>query len=317
MSRSRLVALLVVACAAAVLPFTGHPYLTVHATRILIYAIFAMSLDLLVGYCGLVSLGHAAFFGVAAYSAALLSSAAGITDVLISLPLSVLVATAVATLIGLLTLRTSGIYFIMATLAFAQMLFFLVNDSDLFGGSDGILLLKRFTVGPGWFDASDPATRFLIVLVATVATFVALSYLVRSPFGRALQGIKSNERRMRALGYSVARYKLACFAIGGALAGLAGHLYVLLTSLADPSIIDWIHSAQVLMMVILGGLGTLVGPMVGAFLLIELIDQAAELTEHWKLVVGIVVVVATLFGRGGLAGVVTTLRSSMSPRKPT
>ena len=317
MSRSIFIIVLVVACAAAFVPSLGHPYLTVHATRILIYAIFAMSLDLLVGYCGLVSLGHAAFFGTAAYATALLSAKLNITDVLILLPLSVLAAAVVAVVIGLLTLRTYGIYFIMATLAFAQMLFFLVNDNDFFGGSDGILLLKRFTVGPSWLDASDPSTRFLIVLGATVAVFIGLSFLVRSPFGRALQGIKSNERRMRALGYSVARYKLACFVIAGALAGLAGHFYVLLTNLADPSIMDWTHSAQVLMMVILGGLGTLVGPMVGAFLLIELIDQVAELTEHWKLVVGVVVVLATLFGRGGLAGVAANLRASITRARRT
>ncbi len=317
MSRSVFIIVLVVACAAAVVPFLGHPYLTVHATRILIYAIFAMSLDLLVGYCGLVSLGHAAFFGTAAYATALLSAKLNITDVLILLPLSVLAAAVVAVLIGLLTLRTYGIYFIMATLAFAQMLFFLVNDNDFFGGSDGILLLKRFTVGPSWLVASDPSTRFLIVLGATVAVFIGLYFLVRSPFGRALQGIKSNERRMRALGYSVAKYKLACFVIAGALAGLAGHFYVLLTNLADPSILDWTHSAQLLMMVILGGLGTLVGPMLGAFLLIELIDQVSELTEHWKLVVGVVVVLATLFVRGGLAGLAANLRASIGPRRPT
>lgn len=317
MSRGAFILMLMVFCVAAVVPFLGNAYLTVHATRILIYVIFAVSLDLLVGYCGLVSLGHAAFFGVSAYTTALLSAKAGVVDIVISLPLSMLAAAMAATVIGLLTLRTTGIYFIMATLAFAEMLFFLVNDNDFFGGSDGILLLKHFTVGPRWLDASDPNIRFFIVLCATVLVFVGLAYLVHSPFGRALQGIKSNERRMRALGYSVGRYKLACFVIGGALAGLAGHLYVLLASLADPSILDWTHSAQVLMMVILGGLGTLIGPMVGAFLLIELIDQVSELTEHWKLVVGIVVVVATLFGKGGLAGVVGRIRSSFGPTEPT
>ena len=305
MSRGAFILMLMVFCVAAVVPFLGNAYLTVHATRILIYVIFAMSLDLLVGYCGLVSLGHAAFFGVSAYTTALLSAKAGVVDIVISLPLSMLAAAVAAMLIGLLTLRTTGIYFIMATLAFAQMLFFLVNDNVFFGGSDGILLLKHFTVGPRW------------LLSVAALVFVGLAYLVHSPFGRALQGIKSNERRMRALGYSVSRYKLACFVIGGALAGLAGHLYVLLASLADPSILDWTHSAQVLMMVILGGLGTLIGPMVGAFLLIELIDQVSELTEHWKLIVGIVVVMATLFGKGGLAGVVGRIRSSFGPRERT
>ena len=302
MSRSVLITTGVVVCIALTIPLFGNPYLTTHATRILIYAIFAMSLDLLVGYCGLVSLGHAAFFRVAAYATALLSAKIGVSNILISLPLSTLTAALVALAIGLLTLRTGGIYFIMATLAFAQMLFFLVNDSAFFGGSDGILLLTRFSLGTPSLSASDPVVRYYLTVAAAFLTFVFLYFLVRSPFGRILQGIKSNERRMRALGYSIARYKLATFVIGGALAGLAGHLYVLLASLADPSILDWVHSAQVLMMVILGGMGTLVGPVIGAVLLIELIDQAAEFTEHWKLIVGVVVVVITLFGKGGLAG---------------
>lgn len=314
MSRKLLLIVMVAAAAGLLIPLLGHNYLTVHATRILIYAIFAMSLDLLVGYCGLVSVGHAAFFGVAAYATALLSAKAGVANILVSMPLSIFAAAAAALLIGLLTLRTTGIYFIMTTLAFAQMLYFLVNDNDLFGGSDGILLLKRFTVGPGWLNASDAMVRYYLALAMTVLVLVGLSFLTNSPFGRTLQGIKSNERRMRALGYPVGRYKLICFVLGGAVAGLAGHLYVLLTSLADPSIMDWVHSAQVLMMVILGGMGTLIGPVVGAFLLIELIDQVAELTEHWKLIVGIVVVLTTLFGRGGLAGVTARLRASAAGR---
>jgi branched-chain amino acid transport system permease protein len=300
-----LIAAIVIVALLAAVPVFHSAFLTAHAARILIYAIFAMSLDLLIGYCGLVSLGHAAFFGVAAYATALLSAKAGIENVLISLPLSVLAAAAVALIIGLLTLRTSGIYFIMATLAFAQMLYFLVNDNSFFGGSDGLLLLARFRAtikGYVLLDLGNARVRYYVVLVSALATFAGLSFLVRSPFGRILQGIKSNERRMRALGYPVARYKLGCFVIGGALGGLAGHLYVLLTSLADPSILDWLHSAQVLMMVIIGGFGTLVGPCFGAFLLIELIDQTAELTEHWKLIVGVVVIAVTLFGRGGLAG---------------
>jgi branched-chain amino acid transport system permease protein len=292
------------------IPLLHSTFLTTHFTRILIYVIFAMSLDLLVGYCGLVSLGHAAFFGIAAYTTALLSAKAGITNILIGLPVSMLAAAAGAFIIGLLTLRTSSIYFIMATLAFAQMLHFLVNDNDYFAGSDGILLLARFRATIGdvvLLDLGNPTTRYYTVLVAALATFVGLALLVQSPFGRILQGIKSNEQRMRALGYSVARYKLGCFVIGGMVAGLAGHLYVMLTSLADPSILDWLHSAQVLMMVIIGGLGTLIGPAAGAFLLIELIDQSADLTEHWKLIVGVIIIATTLFGRGGLVGLASAL----------
>jgi branched-chain amino acid transport system permease protein len=308
------VAAAVIVAMLAAIPLFDSPYLTTHFTRILIYVIFAMSLDLLVGYCGLVSLGHAAFFGIAAYTTALLSAKADISNVLIGLPTSLLAAATGALIIGLLTLRTRGIYFIMSTLAFAQMLYFLVNDNDFFAGSDGILLLTRFRATIGsvvLLDLGNPTTRYYTVLVAAFATFVGLALLVQSPFGRILQGIRSNEQRMRALGYPVARYKLACFVIGGTVAGLAGHLYVTLTSLADPSILDWLHSAQVLMMVIIGGLGTLIGPAAGAFLLIELIDQAAELTEHWKLAVGVIVIATTLFGRGGLVGLASALRVRM------
>jgi branched-chain amino acid transport system permease protein len=307
-----IIAAIVVAAMLVAIPLFHNAFLTAHATRILIYVIFAMSLDLLVGYCGMVSLGHAAFFGIAAYTTALLSAKAGIANILIGLPLSMLAAAAGALVIGLLTLRTSGIYFIMATLAFAQMLHFLVNDSDFFGGSDGILLLTRFRASVGntvLLDLGNATTRYYTVLVATSVAFAGLALLVRSPFGRILQGLKSNEQRMRALGYPVARYKLGCFVIGGTLAGLAGHLYATLTSLADPSILDWLHSAQALMMVIIGGLGTLIGPAIGTFLLIELIDQSAELTDHWKLIVGVVVIAVTLFGRGGLVGLASLLRT--------
>ncbi len=307
MNRTILTALCIAILLAIAIPLFGNAYLTAHVTRLLIYMIFALSLDLLVGYCGLVSLGHAAFFGVAAYCTALLSTKLGMTDILASLPLSVIAAAIAALIIGLLTLRTIGIYFIMATLAFAQMLFFLVNDNDFFGGSDGILATSRFYLART-VDMSAPFGRYYLTVTATAGTFITLYFMVRSPFGRILQGIRSNERRMRALGYAVERYKLACFFIGGMLAGLAGHLYLLLTSLADPSIMDWTHSAEVLMMVILGGRGTLFGPIVGAFILIELIDQAAELTEHWKLIVGVAVVVITLLGKGGLMGLVSSLK---------
>jgi len=302
-------AALVVAMALGVALF-GSPYLTAHVTRMLVYAIFAMSLDLLIGYCGLVSLGHAAFFGIGGYTTAVLAAKLQITNVLVGLPVSILTAALGALAIGLLTLRTKGIYFIMATLAFAEMVYFFVNDSDFLGGSDGLLVRARFRLDIGSLvslDASDRTVTFVIALVAAALTFIGLFLFVRSPFGRVLQGIRSNEKRMRALGYPVARYKLACFVIGGALAGLAGHLHVLLTSLADPSILDWLHSAQVLMMVIIGGLGSLIGPAIGAFVLIELIDQAAELTEHWKLIVGVTVIAVTLFGKGGLVGLGSAL----------
>jgi branched-chain amino acid transport system permease protein len=313
-----IIALLIAVAALAAIPLLEKPFLISQFTRIVIYAIFAMSLDLLVGYCGMVSLGHAAFFGVAAYVTALLAEKAGIENILISLPLSLVAAATASAVIGLLTLRTRGVYFIMATLAFAQVLFFVVHDNPYFGGSDGILLLARFKLAIGGLsllDLSDPLTRYYACLAIGVAVLIGLYILVQSPFGHVIQGIKSNEQRMRALGYPVERYKFVCFVIGGTLAGLAGHLYVLLTGLVDPSILDWLHSAQLLMMVIVGGIGTLVGGAVGALIMILFIDQASEYTEHWKLLVGVLVIAITLLARGGIVGMVAALLRRVGVRE--
>jgi branched-chain amino acid transport system permease protein len=314
----RAAAAVLVLAALVALPAFGSPFLVTQLSRVLIYAVFAMSLNLLVGYCGLVSLGHAAFFGIAAYVTALLSAKAGISNMLVALPLSVLAAVVGALVIGALALRTIGVYFIMVTLAFAQMLYFVAQENAFFGGSDGILLLGSFHLGPGdgtWLDLGNRLNRYYAILAMAVMVFAFFSVLVRSPFGRVIQGIRSNEQRMRALGYAVGRYKLACFVIAGALAGVAGHFYVLLTSLADPSILDWLHSAQVLLMVIIGGIGTLIGPSLGAFVLIVLTDQASELTEHWKLIVGVVVIALTLFSRGGIVGLARAAAAGLPERK--
>ncbi len=302
------------------LPLFGSAFLVTQMTRILVYAVFAMSLDLLIGYCGLVSLGHAAFFGVAAYVTALLAAKMEIDNVAIALPASLVAAALTALAIGALSLRTSGIYFIMVTLAFAQMIYFVVQENAFFGGSDGILVLTRYRLGLGGvtlLDLGDRMARYYAVLVIAVLIFVALWFLVRSPFGRVIQGIRANEQRMRALGYPLMRYKLVCFVIAGVLAGVAGHCYVVTTSLADPSIVDWLHSAQVLVMLIIGGIGTLVGPALGAFVLIVLTDQASELTEHWKLIVGALVIAITLFSRGGLVGLVQSAGARVFERRPT
>jgi branched-chain amino acid transport system permease protein len=315
-----IIAAAVTVAALLALPLLDSPFLVTQFTRVLIYAVFAMSLDLLIGYCGLVSLGHAAFFGVAAYVTALLTSEAGIESLWITLPTSVAAAALAAAVIGVLSLRTSGIYFIMVTLAFAQMIYFVVQENAFFGGSDGILLLTRFRVGIGditLLDLGNSVTRYYVVLVVAVAVFAGLWFLVRSPFGRVIQGIRANEQRMRALGYPVMRYKFVCFVIAGALAGLAGHFYVVLTSLADPSIVDWLHSVQVLVMLIVGGIGTLIGPAVGAFALIVLTDQASELTEHWKLVVGALVIAITLFSRHGMVGLAQKIGARLFGRTST
>lgn len=308
--------MLALALVGALLPLSGNDFYVVQGTRILVYAIFAMSLDLLVGYTGLVSLGHAAFFGFSAYTAALLSDKFGISNVLIALPVSVLVATLGALVIGVLSLRASGVYFIMVTLAFAQMLFFIVNENDFFGGTNGILVYGEIKARLGelvLLDLNRPLQRYGFTLAAALATLWFLHRLVHSPFGRVIQGIKSNERRMRALGYPVGRYKLVCFVIAGALAGVAGYLYFALTNFVDPTLVDWLQSAQLLVIVILGGLGTLIGPMLGALFVILFGDLMAVQTEHWKLYLGVLVVAVTLYGRGGLMGMLGKIRPKRAP----
>lgn len=308
----------VLGLALLLVPLSGSEFYVSQFTRILVYAIFAMSLDLLIGYTGLVSLGHAAFFGFAAYSAALLADKFGIGNVLIGLPVSLLVAAIASAIIGVLSLRASGVYFIMVTLAFAQMLYFVVNENDFFGGTNGILVFVELKAQVGnlvLLDIGKPLQRYYFTLVIAGLVLFGLHQLVRSPFGKVIQGIRSNERRMRALGYSVGRYKLLCFVIAGTIGGLAGYLYFALTSFVDPTLIDWLQSAQLLMIVILGGLGTLIGPALGALVFILFIDQAASLTEHWKLYLGVVVIAVTLFARGGLVGVASEVARAIQGRR--
>jgi branched-chain amino acid transport system permease protein len=285
----------------AFVPVLGNAFRVEQLTRILIYVILAASLDLMVGYTGMVNLGHAAFFGLAAYTGALLADKAGISNVLIALPAGLLVAAAAALIAGALTVRLRGIYFIMATLAFTQIVYFLLNDGTWAGGSDGILVsgtIKAEIGGVTLLNLSDPRERFYAVLAAATLVLLWLSRLVDSPFGRVLKGIRENDQRMRALGYSVNRFKLACFVISGTLSGLAGYLYFTLTAFADPTLNYWLHSAQILVMTVLGGIGTLIGPAIGAAFFILFIDWASELTEHWKLYLGLAVVAATLFRPG-------------------
>lgn len=320
MSRALVVFLVLAVLGLAAIPLFDSPFYTAQFSRILVYAIFAMSLDLLVGYTGLVSLGHAAFFGIAAYTGAVMAEKLGMSNILIGLPSSLLAAAMAAVVIGVLALRTSGVYFIMVTLAFAQMIFFVVYENDFFGGSNGLLVFADLEARVGsWvlLDVDDPINRYYFTLAAAILVFVGLARLVRSPFGKVIQGIRVNEQRMRALGYPVGRYKLVCFVIAGTLAGLAGYLYFLLTGFVDPTIIDWLHSAQLLMIVILGGIGSLLGPALGAMVLIIFIDQTSEITDHWKLYVGILVIAVTLYARGGFFGVAAQLLEAVRQRRKT
>lgn len=288
-----------------IFPFYGSEFYTEVLARVLILAIFAMSLDLLVGFTGLVSFGHAAYFGIAAYAVVMLSPTNFTpANLWVVLPLSVLASAVAAFAIGLFVLRTKGIYFIMVTLAFAQMAYFIFHDTAIGGGSDGIYLDVRpeaSIAGFVPFDLLDPHHFYFFVVAMMVLVYAFLTVLLRSPFGRVLVGIRSNEHRMQSLGYATFRYKLAAFTIAGGLAGLAGFLFAALFGFVTPEYLSWHKSGDVLLMVILGGMGSLPGAIAGAFVFVGLQELFSDWTKHWQLLMGGVIVLAVLFMPGGLA----------------
>jgi len=292
------------------LPLFAGKYYVQLATKIMIMAVFAMSLDLLVGYSGLVSLGHAAFYGFGAYLVALAAPQYQAANFWTSLPLAVGGAALLAAVIGFFAVRTQGIYFIMVTLAFAQMVFYVFHDTKIAGGSDGIFIdVRPDATLFGWtpFDLGNFVELYFVVLVAFVAVSVLLRVVLASLFGRVVQGIRVNEHRMKSLGYATFRYKLAAFILAGALAGLAGYFGAVQYGAVNPEMLGWHLSGAVLMMVILGGMGTLTGAVIGAaaFILLELVFQG--LTEHWQLLMGGTIVLVALFLPNGIAGLARPL----------
>ncbi|HET8729059.1 MAG TPA: branched-chain amino acid ABC transporter permease [Alphaproteobacteria bacterium] len=300
----------------ALFPLFGGTFYIQLFAKIMILAIFAMSLDLLIGYTGLVSLGHAAFYGIAAYVLVMVSPEFEAANLWLTLPLAIAAAAAAALVIGVLSLRTSGIYFIMVTLAFAQMLHYFFNDSTAFGGSDGIFVYFKpdaslFGFKP--FDLENVTHFYYFSLVLMVLVYVLLRVILRSPFGHVILGIKTNEHRMRSLGYPTFRYKLASFVLAGGLAGLSGYLAASQFGFVNPELLGWHTSGDVLMMVILGGMGTLFGPVLGAFAIVLLQELFADLTEHWLLLMGGTVILVVLVLPHGLGGLILRLFSKREP----
>ena len=288
----------------AVFPQFVERYYVQLATKVLVMAIFALSLDLLVGYTRLVSLGHAAFYGLAGYTLAILQRDLGLVSLWTTLPVTVGFTALVALVVGALAIRTSGIYFIMVTLAIAQMLYYFANDTKWLGGSDGMFLDVKPTAelfGLKLFDLKNRVTFYYFALAALAASFLLARMVLASLFGRVIDAIRCNEPRTRALGYATWRYKLAMFAIAGALAGLAGYVGAAQDGIVNPAFLSWHQSGQALVIVILGGMGTLYGPVVGAFTLIALEDVAAGVTEHWLLFIGVFVIAVVLFLPRGIA----------------
>ena len=300
----------------AALPALISPYSQDLVVRIAIYAIFALSLELIVGAAGLVSLGHAAFLGIGAYAIVLGSGDSG-APLLVLLALAVGGAALYALFVGALSLRTRGVYFIMVTLAFAQMAYFVVHDTKAGGGSDGIFLYGKpaLTVaGKTLLDLGERLPLYYSVLAALAGTYGLLAMLLGSRFGHALAGIRVSEQRMRAAGFSTYPYKLAAFVIAGALAGLAGALLAIKDGAVNPELLGWHESGAVLLMIILGGLGSLRGAVIGAAaftLLKELVQSEAvfgSLASHWQLTLGLAIIAFVALLPKGLIGLGALLR---------
>jgi branched-chain amino acid transport system permease protein len=273
-------------------------YYTGFATRVLIFALAASSLNLVLGFGGMVSLGHAAFFGVGAYVAAICYDA-GISEGLLVLPLAMAVAGLFALAVGAISLRTRGVYFIMITLAFAQMTYYLFISARAWGGDDGLPIYERMQFA-GLSLAGDNALYYL-ALGALSLCMLFFARLAQARFGRSIQAIRDNETRMEALGYPVFRYRLVCFALGGAVAGLAGALLANLTGMASPNLLQWTQSGTLLVMVIIGGVGYLWGGIVGAVVLLLLEEFLLAWFEHWHIVLGLLLIGIVLFAPRGVA----------------
>lgn len=268
------------------------------ATRVLVFALAASSLNLILGFGGMVSFGHAAFLGIGAYSVAILMQN-GIASAWIAWPLAILLTALVSLLIGWISLRTQGVYFIMITLAFAQMLYYLIISLKAYGGDDGLSLAARSSVGWG-VDLSSDVHLYYLSLGALAMAMVFMVRLLNARFGHALQAIRENEVRMTALGFAVFRYKLAAFTLAGAVAGLAGVLFANLNGFVSPAMMQWSQSGMLMMMVILGGVGHLYGGVIGAIAFLLLEEFLSHYTMHWQLGLGAVLLAVVLFAPNGI-----------------
>jgi branched-chain amino acid transport system permease protein len=278
----------------------NQPFYLDLVRRIMIFAIAALSLNLILGYGGMVSFGHAAYLGVGAYAVGVLAHY-GIHSGFLQWALAIAASALVALVIGAISIRTSGVYFIMITLAFTQMLYYLGISIEVYGGDDGMRLAVKSQFA-GLVDLNDANAFYYLVLAILVLALVLGRRLVNSRFGLVLRAAKSNEARTRSLGFSPYPYRLAAFVIAGAVCGLAGALLVNHTAYLTPEFMNWTRSGELMFMVILGGMASIAGPVLGAFALLLVEDALSGWTVHWQLVLGPLLVLSVLFLRRGLAG---------------
>ena len=316
-SRPAVILCLLALAALAAYPLFASEFGVDLTTKVLIYAILALSLELLVGQTGLVCFGQAAFFGIAAYATVRFSPEYAAAAVWWLAPAAIGAAALFALLMGALSLRTRGVYFIMVTLAFSQMAYYVVHDTPVGGGTDGIYLNVTPSVPIGAtqaIDLDDPLHFYYVVLGAMAVCFAILAVLLRSRYGRALAGIRANEQRMRAAGFSTYPYQLAAFVVSGAIAGVAGFLFAIKDGFVNPELLSWHLSGAALVMIILGGLGHLRGAVIGAFAL-SLLEEAFQsrdlmggFSEHWHLGLGASIIACVALLPRGLIDLPRMLR---------
>jgi len=292
-----LIALL--AIAPVIITLTGQIFYLDLASRIMVLAMAAVGLNLIVGYGGMVSFGHAAYLAIGAYSVGI-PVHYDIYNGFVHLGLAIVMCAVFALITGAVSLRTKGIYFIMITLAFAQMMYFTFVSLDEYGGDDGLVILarSRFPV----LDLENNVVLYYVIFAALVLSLIFSYRLVRSRFGRVIVGSMHNEKRMQSLGYETFRYRLTCYVISGVICGIAGFLLANFSSFISPEMTDWSHSAELLLILIFGGLGSLLGPVIGSVVFVLLEQWLSSLTMYWELIFGALLVAVVMFGKGGIAG---------------
>jgi branched-chain amino acid transport system permease protein len=284
---------------------TGNIFVLTLFTRIVILALAAVSLNLILGYGGMPSFGHAAYLGIGGYAVGMLAQE-GIGSGFVQFPVALAASATYALVIGALSLRTRGVYFIMITLAFAQMAYYVASGLSRYGGDDGLTVYKRSDFG-GLIDLGNRTQFYYLCLACLLATVLLIWRIVNSRFGLVVQGLRSNEQRMQAIGFPSRRYRLVCFVISGTLCGLAGALLADNTDFVSPAVMYWTRSGDLIVMVILGGMGTLFGPVIGAVAYLLLEELLSQITEYWALIMGPLLLLVVLFGRGGIMGLLGRL----------
>jgi branched-chain amino acid transport system permease protein len=279
---------------------SGNVFALILFTRIVILALAAVSLNLIMGYGGMMSFGHAAYLGIGGYAVGILAFE-GIGSGFVQFPVAIIVSALFALVIGALSLRTRGVYFIMITLAFAQMAYYVASGLSRYGGDDGLTIYKSSDFA-GLIDLSNRVQFYYFCLAFLFGGIYLVFRIANSRFGMLIQGARSNERRMQAIGFPVYRYRLACFVMAGTMCGIAGALLANQTAFVSPSIMYWTRSGDLMVMVILGGMGSLFGPMIGAIVLLVLEEALSRFTEHWQIIVGPLLLLIVLFARGGIDG---------------